>query len=132
VQLASSEQALGGEVVPLHAAWADALAASGHGDAAASHYVEAGDTAAAARAALAAGSLARAAALVDALPPQEQDLVAGALADAFRAAGGHTQAAAYYACVGKPAAAVHMYFDAGQWDEARKVRRLPKQPVMYS
>ena len=174
--------------MPLHAAWADSLVASGHADAAASHYVEAGDNEKAAGAALAAGNLTRAATLLDTLPIARQEAMAGALlftsgcqcctqrevaialrscsalpamesmahrclckrshrkcmpdlawyrseaqhagragelAAAFKTSGNLAQAAAYFVRAGRATAAVHMYLDAGRWDEARKVIPVP-------
>lgn len=121
VQLATDNAELGGAIVPLHAAWATQLVSTGAPDAAISHFVEAGDAAAAARAALSADSLSRAAALVDTLEHDEQEALAGELAARYNAAGNRGQAAAFFVRAGRPTAAVHMYLDAGLWEEAHKV-----------
>lgn len=121
LQLAHNHSELGGSVVPLHAAWARHLVSTGAADAAISHFVEAGDPVAAARAALSAGALPRAAALIDTLESDDQENLAADLAERFKATGHRGQAAAFYVRAGRPTAAVHMYLDAGLWDEAGKV-----------
>jgi hypothetical protein len=108
--------------VKLQDQWGDHLAATGQLDAAISHFIEAGESLKAARAAVDAENLARAAPLVDVLPPAEQEALSGRLADLFKAAGDLQKATTYYVRAGRPTAAVHMYFDADRFDDATKVR----------
>lgn len=131
VHLASSHPALGGRVVQLQEEWGESLIAGGQTDAAIAHFIEAGATGKAARAALASGNLGRAAALVDVLPLQEQEGLAGELASQYQATGNLSSAAHYFVLAGRATAAVHMYFDANMWDEAHKACSwYPENPTM--
>jgi hypothetical protein len=121
VMVASTHAHLGGEVVRLHEEWGDCLVSSGQTDSAINHFVEAGANAKAAKAAVDAGNLARAAALIDVLPVAEQEELSSRLAALFQAARNLPMAATYYVRAGRATAAVHMYFDAHLWDEAHKV-----------
>eukprot|EP00892_Ulva_mutabilis_P000305 jgi/Ulvmu1/10275/UM060_0077.1 len=133
VTLASSRPELGGRVVQLQEEWGEHLCSSGQTDAAVAHFIEAGATGKAARAALASGNLSRAAALVDVLPLDQQEGLAGELASLFQAAGNLAAAAQYYVLAGRATAAVHMYFDASMWDEAHKtaVQYLEDEEQMH-
>jgi intraflagellar transport protein 172 len=115
---------LGGLVVKLQDQWGDHLASTGQVDAAISHFVEAGESLKAARAAVDAENLTRAAPLVDLLQPSEHEDLSARLADLFRASGNLQMATSYYVRAGRPAAAVHMYFDADKFDDATKVQAL--------
>ena len=110
-------------MVQLQEEWGEHLVSSGQTDAAVAHFIEAGATGKAARAALASGNLARAAALVEVLPSEEQEGLAGELASLYQTAGNLASAAQYFVLAGRATAAVHMYFDANQWDEAHKVKQ---------
>lgn len=105
--------------------WGESLISAGQTDAAVAHFIEAGATGKAARAALASGNLSRAAALVDVLPMEEQEGLAGELASLYQTSGNLASAAQYFVLAGRATAAVHMYFDANMWDEAHKVRPGP-------
>jgi uncharacterized membrane protein len=115
---------LGGLVVKLQDQWGDHLASTGQVDAAISHFVEAGESLKAARAAVDAENLTRAAPLVDLLQPSEHEDLSARLGDLFRASGNLQMATSYYVRAGRPTAAVHMYFDADKFDDATKVQAL--------
>jgi hypothetical protein len=108
-------------VVELHEEWGEHLVTCGQTDNAISHFIEAGANHKAARAALAARNLARAASLIDVLPLHEQEALSGDLAPMYQADGNLVAAAKYYVSAGRATAAVHMFFDANMWDEAHKV-----------
>lgn len=124
VALAQANADLGGEVVRLHSLWAAHLVALGQPEGAINHFVEAGATANAADAAIEAGSLSRAASLIDVLPLAEQERLSARLAVACQQAGNLQLAATYFVRAGNAQAAVHMFFDAGAWDDAHKVTFL--------
>jgi intraflagellar transport protein 172 len=121
VNLASTHPHLGGLVVRLQEEWGEHLVSSGQSENAISHFIEAGATVKAAKAALAARNLPRAGSLIEVLPGDEQEALSGQLASQYQASGNLAAAAKYFVIAGRATAAVHMYFDANMWDDAHKV-----------
>lgn len=104
--------------------WGEHLVSTGQTDNAISHFIEAGATVKAAKAALAAKNLPRAGSLIELLTGDEQEALSGELAALYQSSGNLSAAAKYYVIAGRATAAVHMYFDANLWDEANKVHNL--------
>jgi intraflagellar transport protein 172 len=117
--------------VRLQEEWGEHLVSTGQTDNAISHFIEAGATVKAAKAALAANNLPRAGSLIEVLTGDEQEVFSGELAALHQASGNLSAAAKYYVIAGRATAAVHMYFDANLWDEAHKVRCFFKSAFIY-
>jgi intraflagellar transport protein 172 len=120
------------EVVLLEREWAEHLVASKQLDAAANHFIEAGEYVRAIEAAIAAKQWTKAAQYVEAQDPATASKFYKVIAKHYADVRGYEQAERYYLMANSPQEVIQMYSAAGKWEKAHKIaqQHMPKDKVV--